>query len=149
MPTRKKHSIATRRPQAVASKSEIQAELKKLRAERKQLITEFGDRGQHHPMNSAIGGLNPAAQKLYGLRQKIAHLETSIAPPSATVSPKGSGRGWDKRGGLLYDLRFGSRTGMIGRSVGASHDFYVVENGYIKSEGYKTLGAAVKAFEKG
>jgi len=38
---------------------------------------------------------------------------------------------------------------MIGRSQGSPpHLFYVVVDGEIVSEGHKTLGAAVKAFEK-
>jgi hypothetical protein len=131
------------------SKGEAE-ELKALRAERKRIIEKFGHQGQYHPMGRMIGGLNPAAMRLHSVRGRIAEIEAAHASPKATLTPKGSGRGWDKRGGLLYDITFGIRTGMIGRSQGAPpHEFYIVEGGNFKSGGYKTLGLATKAFEQG
>ncbi len=148
MAIKKKTTSASRRPKATPA-DDIKTELQALRAERKQLLEEYGNRGQLHHMNSMIGGLNPAAQRLYVVRNKIARLEAQIAKPKATLSPKGSGRGWDKRPGLLYDVSFNGRSGMIGRTQGGGNLFYIVENGKFVSGDHRTLGAAVKAFEKG
>jgi hypothetical protein len=59
---------------------EIQAErdvkrLKELRAERTELIRQYGDKGQRHPQGWLIGGLNPAAQRLSGILLAFMALE--------------------------------------------------------------------------
>ena len=126
----------------------LREELKKLRAERKEIIEAYGNMAQYHPMHKDIGGLNPAAQRLHVVRGLIAKIERTFKGPSAVLTDKygKNGRG----GGLLYDGTFGGRSAMIGRSQGSPpHYFYVVEDGKIISENHKTLGAAVKSFEKG
>lgn len=126
----------------------LRTELKKLRAERKEIIEAYGDMAQRHPMHVNIGGLNPAAQRLYYVRKSIAEIESVLRGPKPQLVEKYGRKG--KGGGLLYDIMFGERRGMIGRSEGSPpHYFYVVENGSITSDNHKTLGAAVKAFEKG
>ena len=129
--------------------------LKALREERAALIREFGDKGQHHPMGRMIGGLNPAAMRLHSVRSEIARMEERARPsrPTATVYPKGSGYKWEERrgGAFLYEVVMpDGRRGMIGRSQGnPPHDLYVVEDGRFMSGGYKTVGQAIKAFERG
>lgn len=122
-------------------------ELRRLRVERAEIIAAYGNMAQYHPMNVHIGGLNPAAMRLYHVRRHIAHLEAKAHGPRANVRLKD---GRNPRGtGLLYDVSFDNRHGMIGRTLGGVSDFYVIENGEIASSGHRTLGIAVKAFEKG
>lgn len=134
--------------------AQIRHELKVLRAERKSLVDEFGDRGQKHYMNVAIGGLNPAAQRLHTVRLRIATLEKMLKGPEAQVIPKSEAAAKGKGTGLLYDITFGIRRGMIGRTVGGGGRLYIVENGdvWLDENGireFKTLAQAVKAFERG
>jgi hypothetical protein len=132
---------------ASSKKAELKAELTALRAERKTLIAEYGDKGQRHPMGRMIGGLNPAAQRLHMVRGHIA--AKTPKRERAILAPKGSQRGWERRGGLLYDIHFQGRKGMIGRTQGAPpNDYYVIVNGEITSQGHRTKGDAAKAFER-
>jgi hypothetical protein len=131
--------------------AKIRAELRALRAERGTIIKEYGDMAQYHPMHAAIGGLNPAAQRLHYVRRSIAALEHQLRPPKAVLTPKFMLSPQDLRtkGGLLYDVSYSGRTAMIGRSQGAlPHFFYLVENGVVLPGEHKTLGRAVKAFEQ-
>ena len=59
----------------------LRTELKKLRAERKEIIEAYGDMAQRHPMHVNIGGLNPAAQRLYYVRKSIAEIESVLRGP--------------------------------------------------------------------
>jgi hypothetical protein len=122
-------------------------ELKRLKAKRKALVAQWGNRGQLHPWSRMMGGLNPGAQELAGVRRQIEAIEARHRAPAPTLTPLGSGHGWDRRGGLLYNVEFNGRRGQIGRSQGAPpHDLYIVEGGAFVSGGYKTVGQAAKAF---
>ena len=129
------------------------AELKELRRERKSIMDQYGDMAQRHPMHVHIGGLNPAAQRLYYLRRSIAHLEGQLKPAKSVLTPKLGFLPKDLRtkSGLLYEIRKTSETAgaTIGRSWGDQRYFYLIVNGQIVPGEYKTLGQAVKAFEKG
>jgi polyhydroxyalkanoate synthesis regulator phasin len=60
------------------NEKEIRAELKTLRARRKEMIATYGNKGQKHPMHERLGGLNPAAVELLALRGQIARLEEQL-----------------------------------------------------------------------
>lgn len=75
-----------------------------LKAERKRLIAQYGSKGEKHPSGRLIGGLNPAAMRLHGIRQEIAFLEKDR---SGKETPKirplpGSSKGYGLKSHFSY-----------------------------------------------
>ena len=83
------------------------------------------------------------------MKSAFAKKRKSVSRESVIVVPKHSERNWKQRGGLLADVMFKGRSGIIGKSQGSPpYLYYVTEQGFVVSEGHKTFGQAVKAFEK-
>lgn len=118
-------------------------ELRALRAERAQLIREYGSRGQYHPSARMIGGLNPAAQRLHLLRQKIARIEQERRAPRAELEEISGTRG---RYGLKYKIFYQGREGRLGTDNFGK--WYVVANNEIIADNVDTLAKARATFER-
>lgn len=124
---------------------EAKIEVARLRKERKEIIDQFGDRGQLHPMNVAIGGLNPAAQRLYIVRSEIAVLEGKIRDMQGKTLPVLQEiPGTKNRYGLKYDIFHGFRVGKLGTDNFGK--WYVVEDGKLIAENLTSIAEAKKAF---
>jgi hypothetical protein len=95
-----------------------------------------------------IGGLNPAAVKLQSIRGQIAQLERLIGEtkPEKPVMTPISGTNARREMGLLYDVKFGERTGKIGKSNLGK--WYAVENGEIVTQDFRTAAEARDAWAK-
>jgi hypothetical protein len=122
--------------------------LKRLKKERKDLIAQYGNQGQKHPLGRMIGGLNPAAVKLQSIRGQIAELERLIrgTKPEKPVMTPIVGTNAKREMGLLYNVKFGDRTGKIGKSNLGK--WYAVENGEIVTQDYRTAAEARDAWAK-
>jgi hypothetical protein len=122
--------------------------LKRLKEERKDLISQYGNQGEKHPLGRMIGGLNPAAVKLQSIRGQIAQLERLIGEtkPEKPVMTPISGTNARREMGLLYDVKFGERTGKIGKSNLGK--WYAVENGEIVTQDFRTAAEARDAWAK-
>jgi len=79
--------------------------LAELKAERKQLIADYGNLGQKHPTGRLIGGLNPAAMRLHSVRGEIFRLESKTRPKKERpiVEPLPGSR---KRDGLKLSFSY-------------------------------------------
>lgn len=122
-------------------------ELRRMKARRRELVAEYGDKGQHHPMGRMIGGLNPAAQELHVLRGKIAEAEGARRGPQPVMTPLPGSKG---RYGLKFDIEYQGRRGKLGTDNFGR--WYIVigegsEAGMIASD-LKTKGEAAKAFAR-
>lgn len=127
--------------------SQLKAELSDLRKERKQLIEQYGDKGQRHPSNIMIGGLNPAAMRLYNVRNQIALLESRLSEAQGKSPPKVQEiAGTKNKYGLKYDIVHGLRSGKLGTDNFGK--WYVVENGEIIADNLPKLADAKSAFVK-
>lgn len=122
--------------------------LRRLKEERKDLIAKYGNQGEKHPLGRMIGGLNPAAVKLQSIRGQIAQLERLIGgtKPEKPVMTPISGTNAKREMGLLYNVKFGERTGKIGKSNLGK--WYAVENGEIVTQDYRTAAEARDAWAK-
>ncbi len=72
--------------------------LERLRAERAALIATYGPKGQKHPMTRQIGGLNPAASRLFVLRGEIARLEKQAGPAARPMVACDACSNWHPKG---------------------------------------------------
>jgi hypothetical protein len=122
-------------------------ELRRMKARRRELVTEYGDKGQHHPMGRMIGGLNPAAQELYVLRGKIAEAESERRGPSPVLTPRPGSKGGY---GLKFDIEHQGHRGKLGTDNFGR--WYVIlgegsEANVIASD-FKTKSEAAKAFAR-
>jgi len=122
-------------------------ELRRMKARRRELVTEYGDKGQHHPMGRMIGGLNPAAQELYALRGKITEAENERRGPSPVLTPRPGSKGGY---GLKFDIEYQGHHGKLGTDnfgrwyiiIGEGSEANVV------ASDFKTKNEAAKAFAK-
>lgn len=135
-----------------ADELRMRKELALLKAERKRLIADWGERGQLHPMSVQIGGLNPGAQALHGVRQRIAAIETVLrkksAKQKAVITPMMQLPG---HYGLSHVIEYQGLRAQAGTSNFG--DYYVVfaEEGGIRdivAQGLKTPAKARDAFVK-
>jgi len=122
-------------------------ELRRMKARRRELVAEYGDKGQHHPMGRMIGGLNPAAQELYALRGKIAGAESERRAPTPVLTPRPGSKGGY---GLKFDIEYQGRRGKLGTDNFGR--WYVIvgegsEANMIASD-LKTKSEAAKAFAR-
>jgi hypothetical protein len=120
-------------------------ELRRMKASRRELVTEYGNKGQHHPMGRMIGGLNPAAQELHVLRGKIAEAESERRGPSPVLTPRPGSKGGY---GLKFDIEHQGHRGKLGTDNFGR--WYVIigegsEANVIASD-FKTKSEAAKAF---
>lgn len=67
-------------------RDEAKTKLARLKTERAELLALYGDKGQRHPMARMIGGLNPAAQRLYVVRGQIAELTKRLKASAPIVA---------------------------------------------------------------
>lgn len=124
-------------------------ELKALKQERKELIELYGSKGEKHPSARMIGGLNPAAFQLRGVRRRIAILEKELRPKKSgnqilNIVPKGNYKITTKKlpQGLLFDVYTSQFKVTIGKdNLGK---FYLVKEGKFVGGDYKTLAEAKK-----
>lgn len=128
-------------------------DLRRLKARRRELVREYGDKGQRHPMGRMIGGLNPAAQELHRLRGQIneAEHERRGPAPRLTEIP-----GTKSHYGLKFDIDWQGRHGKLGTDnfgrwyvvVGEGREAQALEdeNGHVAH--FKTKGEAAKAFAR-
>lgn len=124
-------------------------ELKFLKQERKELIELYGSKGEKHPSARMIGGLNPAAFQLQGVRRRIAILEKELRPKKSgnqilNIIPKGrySITTRNLPQGLLFDVYTNQFVVTIGKdNLGK---FYLVRDKKILDQDYKTLAEAKK-----
>lgn len=122
-------------------------ELRRMKARRRELVAEYGDKGQHHPMGRMIGGLNPAAQELYVLRGKIIEAESERRGPSPVLTPlPGSKGGY----GLKFDVEYQGRRGKLGTDNFGRWYIIIGEGSAanVIASDLKTKGEAAKAFAR-
>lgn len=122
-------------------------DLRRMKARRRELVAEYGDKGQHHPLGRMIGGLNPAAQELYRLRGQIAEAESERRGPRPVLTEiPGSKRGY----GLKFNIEYQGRRGKLGTDNFGR--WYVVASegsaANVIATSLKTRGEAAKAFVK-
>ena len=122
-------------------------ELRRMKTRRRELVSEYGGKGQHHPMGRMIGGLNPAAQELHGLRGKIAEAESERRKPSPVLTPRPGSKGGY---GLKFDIEYQGRRGKLGTD-NFGHWYVIIGEGSeanVVASGFKTKGEAAKAFAR-
>lgn len=122
-------------------------DLRRMKTRRRELVAEYGDKGQHHPMGRMIGGLNPAAQELHVLRGKIAEAESERRAPSSVLTPlPGSKSGY----GLKFDIEYQGRRGKLGTDNFGR--WYIIagegSQADVVASDFKTKGEAAKAFAR-
>ena len=133
-------------------KAEIESKrrkLKFLKEERKELIELYGNKGQKHPSARMIGGLNPAALKLYVVRNEIAVLEKELRPKKSgnqiiNIVPKGNYKITTRNlpQGLLFDVYTDKFIAKIGKdNIGK---FYIVKDNKFVDGNFKTISEAKK-----
>lgn len=130
----------------------LRDELKELRARRKELISLYGDQGQHHPSARMIGGLNSAARELHMTRGRIAQIEQALTAdvPKPTLTPK-YGIDLKKKShpmGLLADARYRNKTARIGKDNLGRYYAIDDESDKIVIQDARTINDATKAWMK-
>lgn len=120
-------------------------DLRRMKARRRELVADWGDKGQRHPMARAIGGLNPAAQELHRLRGQIAEAERERRGPAPRLTEiPGRKRSY----GLKFDIEYVGRRGKLGTD-NFGRWYVVVGEGpeaTFAAGDFKTRGEAAKAF---
>lgn len=122
-------------------------DLRRMKVRRRELVAEYGDKGQHHPMGRMIGGLNPAAQELHVLRGKIAEAEHERRGPAPILTElPGSRRGY----GLKFAIEYQGRRGKLGTDNFGRWYIIVGEGSEanIAASDFKTKSEAAKAFAR-
>jgi hypothetical protein len=121
--------------------------LKHYRARKRELVAQYGRRGEKHPAARMIGGINAAAQEIHVLTGKINSLSKPTGP-QPTVTPLIDGitpRSKRLPGGhLLFEVRFGSNAVKVGRALGGGNLFYLVVGDRVQDGYYQTAGQAIK-----
>lgn len=123
--------------------------LKDAKARLKELTALYGPRGDGHPSAKSIGGLNPAATEIRGLRGEIAGLteELDAGKPKAEKPEMTPLNGVDPkkaREGLIYHASFQGKKAQIGKD--RTGRWYVSTGEDIPTENHQTAAKALAAW---